>query len=144
MFIFNMWHNSLCERRKALQLRYNGRDGVSNHQPHHCLLNRLFKRRSKETPKLRVTGLCAGNSPVTGEFPAQMASNAENASIWWRHHEGRAACGVIILVQLYFSQVCIFVKFFSQWCIFPFEVHIQKVKFWRENRSCGLKPLVLL
>ena len=27
------------------------------------------------------------NSPVTGEFPAQKASNAENASIWWRHHE---------------------------------------------------------
>ena len=33
-----------------------------------------------------VTGLCAGNSPVTGEFPAQMASNVENGSIWWRHH----------------------------------------------------------
>ena len=30
---------------------------------------------------LRVTGLCAGNSPVTGEFPAQMASNAENVPI---------------------------------------------------------------
>ena len=29
---------------------------------------------------------CAGNSTVTGEFPAQMASNAENVSIWWRHH----------------------------------------------------------
>ena len=29
----------------------------------------------------RVTGLCAGNSPVTGEFPAQRASNAENVSI---------------------------------------------------------------
>ena len=42
----------------------------------------------KETPKLHVTGLCAGNSPVTGgEFPAQMASNAENVSIWWRHQE---------------------------------------------------------
>ena len=27
-----------------------------------------------------------GNSPVTGEFPAQMFSNAENVSIWWRHH----------------------------------------------------------
>ena len=27
-----------------------------------------------------------GNSPVTGEFPAQMASNTENVSIWWRHH----------------------------------------------------------
>ena len=36
--------------------------------------------------KFHVTGLCVGNSPVTGEFPAQMASNAENVSIWWRHH----------------------------------------------------------
>ena len=41
----------------------------------------------KNTSKLRVTGLCAGNSPVTGEFSAQMASNAENVSIWWRHHD---------------------------------------------------------
>ena len=41
---------------------------------------------SKKTSKLRVTGLCAGNSPGTGEFPAQMASDAENVSIWWRHH----------------------------------------------------------
>ena len=40
----------------------------------------------KKTSKLRVTGLCVWNSPVTGEFPAQMASNAENVSIWWRHH----------------------------------------------------------
>ena len=59
----------------------------SNHQPHHCLLSRLFGHRSKKTSKLRVTGHCAGNSPGTGEFPAQMASNAENISIWWRHHE---------------------------------------------------------
>ena len=43
-------------------------------------------RRSKKTSKLRVTGLYAGNSPVTGEFPAQKASNAENVSISWRHH----------------------------------------------------------
>ena len=48
--------------------------------------NLLFRRRSKKISKLRVTGLCEGNSPVTGEFPAQMASNAENVSIWWRHH----------------------------------------------------------
>ena len=39
-----------------------------------------------KTSKLHVTGLCAGNLPGTGEFPAQMARNAENASIWWRHH----------------------------------------------------------
>ena len=48
--------------------RHNDRDGVWNHQPHDCLLNCLF--RSKKTSKLRVTGLCAGNSPVAGEFPA--------------------------------------------------------------------------
>ena len=44
------------------------------------------RRRSKKTSKLCVAGLCGGNSPVTGEFPAQRASNAENVSIWWRHH----------------------------------------------------------
>ena len=65
----------------SLLRRHNGRDGVSNHQPHDCLLNRSFRRRSKKTSKFRVTGLCAGNSAVTGEFPAQMASDAENASI---------------------------------------------------------------
>ena len=77
--------------------RNNSNDGVSNHQPHHCLLNRLFRRRSKKTSKLRVTGLCRGNSPVTGEFPAQMASNAENVSIWWRHHAGIVSYVVLVL-----------------------------------------------
>ena len=70
----------------TLQWRHNGRDGISNHQPYDCLLNCLFRRRSKKTSKLRVTGLCAWNSPVTGEFPAQRASNEENVSLWWRHH----------------------------------------------------------
>ena len=61
----------------SLQWRHNGCDGVSNHQPHHCLLNSLFRRRSKKISKLRVTGLCEWNSSVTGEFAAQRASNAE-------------------------------------------------------------------
>ena len=46
-----------------LRWRHNGRDSVSNHQIHLCLLNRLFRRRSKKTSKLRITGLCVGNSP---------------------------------------------------------------------------------
>ena len=71
----------------TLQWRHNGRDSDSNHQPHDCLLNSLFKRRSKKASMLCITGLCAGNSPGTSEFPAQMACNTENASIWWRHHE---------------------------------------------------------
>ena len=46
----------------ALQWHHNDHDGVSNHQPRGCLLNRLFRRRSKKTSRLRVTGLCVGNS----------------------------------------------------------------------------------
>ena len=70
-----------------LQWGHNERDGVSNHRRLDCLLNHLFWRRSKKILRPRVTGHCAGNSPVTGEFPAQSSSNAENVSIWWRHHE---------------------------------------------------------
>ena len=79
-------HSKYVHSGLTLRWRHNGPDIVSNHQPHYCLLNRLFRRRSKETSKLRVTGLCAGNSPGTGEFSAQMASYAENVYIWWRHH----------------------------------------------------------
>ena len=46
----------------------------------------VFKRSSKKTSKLRVTGLSAGNSPVTGAFIAQKASNSENVPISWCHH----------------------------------------------------------
>ena len=60
----------------ALQWRHDVRDGVSN-QPRYCLLNSLFNRRSKKPSKLRVTDLCAGNSPITSELSAQMASNAK-------------------------------------------------------------------
>ena len=70
-----------------LQWRHNECDGISDHQPHDCLLKRLFRRRSKKISKLCVTGLCAGNSPVTGEFPTKSDSNAENVSIWRHHHD---------------------------------------------------------
>ena len=75
-----------CFRFYSLHWRHNEPDGVSNHQPRDCLLNCLFRFRSKKTPKLRVTGLCAENSPGTCEFSAEMASYAENVFIWWRHH----------------------------------------------------------
>ena len=100
----------------------HGRDSVSNHQPHDCLLNRLFRRRSKKTSKLRVTGLCAGNSPRTGEFPAQMASNAENVSIWWRHHDllcfsDRYPCGAVTISTPFWQWSL------SSWC----DYHIHPV-----------------
>ena len=80
------YHPLTTSHAAPLRWRHNERYGVTNHQPHDCLLNRLFRRRSKKTTKLRGTGLCEWNSPVTGEFPAQKASNAENVFIWWRHH----------------------------------------------------------
>ena len=70
----------------SLQWRHNDRDDVPNHRRLDCLLNRLFRNRSKKTSNFRVTGLCEGNSPVTGEFPTKWASKAENVSIWWCHH----------------------------------------------------------
>ena len=74
------------DKTRPLHWRHNEYVGVSNYEAHGCLFNRLLRRRSKKISKLRVTGLCAGNSPGTGEFPIQMASHAENVSIWWRHH----------------------------------------------------------
>ena len=62
---------------RSLQWRHNERDCVSNHQPHDYLFKCLFRHISKKTSKLRVTGLCEGNSPVTGELLAQRASNAQ-------------------------------------------------------------------
>ena len=100
----------------SLRWRHNELDGVSDHQPHDCLLNRLFGCRSKKTSKLRVAGLCAGNSPGTGEFPAQMASNAENVSIWWRHH---VCFGSLRVIDG------------PGWC------HIQ-YNWWRLEDVCGL------
>ena len=72
-----MWNRQRAEIRYAamcistLQWRHNERDGVSNHRRRHCLLNRWFWCRSTKTSKLCITGLCAGNSPVIGEFSAK-------------------------------------------------------------------------
>ena len=66
--LFLIWHiliHVLHWLMGTLQRRHNGRDRVSNHQPPEYLLNPIFRRRSKKTPKLRVTGLCVGNSPHT-------------------------------------------------------------------------------
>ena len=86
VFRFPLGFGVVLSTHIPLQWRHNERDSVSDHQ-NHDKLNRLFRRRSKKTLKLRVTDLCVGNSPVTGEFPAQRASNVENISIWWRRHK---------------------------------------------------------
>ena len=76
-------YTSCCRMGYMLIIHYSK---LHKWLPNDCLLNHLFRRSSKKTSMFRVTGLCAGNSPVTREFPAQRTSNAENISIWWRHH----------------------------------------------------------
>ena len=85
-----MWdtttHFNVLHHRKSMGYLESTIENSTNHLPYDCLLRRLFRGRSKKTSKLRVTGLCEGNSPVTSKFLAQRTSNAENISIWWRHH----------------------------------------------------------
>ena len=73
--------------RNTLQWRHNGRHGISTHQQLHGLFNYLLWAISKKYQSSALLALCEGNSPVTGEFPSQRASNAERASIWWRHRD---------------------------------------------------------
>ena len=79
---YNQFHHH--ETCQTLQWCHNERDGVPKHRRVNCLLNRVLRSTSKKTSKLRLTGLCEGNPPVTGKFPSE---RAENGSIWWRHHE---------------------------------------------------------
>ena len=77
IFMLNITCNTLYEL--SLQWRHNERDGVSNHQPHDCLLKAQIKENIKAHRPLW--------GEFTGEFPTQRSSNAENVSIWWRHHD---------------------------------------------------------
>ena len=93
---------SLMDKR-ALHWRHNDHDGVSNHQPHGCLLSRLFRRRSKKTSKLLVTGLCVGNSPGPVNSPHKGPVTRKmfpfDDVIMWKlyklHHFFRKDCHVI-------------------------------------------------
>ena len=114
-----------------LQWRHNGRNGVSNHQPRDYLFIRWFGHRSKKTPKLRVTGLCAGNSPVNGEFLAQRPSNAENLSIGWRHRDSTNLAWYYMVAQIMTVMISMIFKIkpFRICCvcrilIFKFEIHL--------------------
>ena len=72
---------------------HNDHAGVSNHQPHGCSLDRLFKRKSKKTPlKFRVTDLCAGNSLGPANSPHKRIVTRKmfpfDDVIMWPHRSG--------------------------------------------------------
>ena len=62
-FVLKMFRMYCDKGVFSLQWHHNDHGGVWNQQPRGCLLNCLFRCRWKKTPKLRVTGLCEGNSP---------------------------------------------------------------------------------
>ena len=69
--------------------------------------------------KLHVTGLCAGNSPVTGKFPAQRASNAEDVSIWWRHHDINIQIAIFHKEALLLStEIYVYIYVHAIWCTY--------------------------
>ena len=74
-----------------------------------------------------------GNSPLTGEFPAQMASNAENVSIWWRHHAlNSSSYNVLrftILISYYHFYISIFVMYINR-SLYKEELMPDNWKLW--------------
>ena len=125
----------------SLQWHHNDHDGVLNHQPYNCLLNCLFRCRSKKTSKLWVTCLCAGNWPVTGEFPTQRASNAENVSIWWRHHDVWLTTHCMMKARLsdVFFDLCLNKRLSEQSWGWWFEM--PSCSLWRPCNEVGLPTL---
>ena len=82
---------------------------LSNHRSFDCLFNSLCGL----TPVSALLTLCEGNSPVTGEFPVQRASNATKTFIWWRQHN------LIVpnLLSLVFSRFSMFTKALMRWIL---------------------------
>ena len=121
----------------SLKRRHNERDGVSNHRRLDYFLNRFYRSSSKKTSKLRVTGLCEGNSPVTGEFPAQRASNTENVSIWWRHHITR-----VLLIWWYNLARHSMMENMIAWYFKQFKYTFSEWNWLSESRVSALHTMV--
>ena len=83
----------------ALQWRHYERDGASSHQPHHCLLRRLFGRKSKKTSKLRVTGLCAGIHRWLVKSPRRESVTRKMFPFAWWRHQKPSSTGCIRQIQ---------------------------------------------
>ena len=80
------------------------------------VLNRLFRRRSKKTAKIRVTGLCEGIHRWSVDSPTK-ASNAENVSY-----------GDVIMQQIKAKNACHLADDVFK-CIFVKKVYGLSLKF---------------
>ena len=133
------WDWIQWRRAFSLQWRHNGHDNVSNHQPHDCLLNRLFRCRSKKTSKLRITGFCAGNSPGPVNSPHKWPVTRkvfpfDNVIMLV---EEINTCNIDVILQKEHSFNALTVDF-RPWCIKPHLyhkfMHLKESK-WLQNQA---------
>ena len=93
--------------------------------PTSWLFTQPFIQAQIKKSKLRVTGLCGGNSPVTGEFPSQGASDTETVSTWLCHHDETELIRSLYRIQdddFYITFQNIFLLLFrdtpqKNWCV---------------------------
>ena len=126
----------LCEI--TLQWRHNGCKSISNHQPQDWCTD---QRKHQSSASLAFV---QGNSLVTSEFPAQMASNREIISIWWHHHDGlinildllsscsKLFCLIYSVIRMFYSMSVTTVSgkhFIQSDVIFP-SVSFQSFRVW--------------
>ena len=114
------WKLDYCAKRKTVIIQldtqashYSDIMSISNHWTHDCLLNRLFRRRSKKTSKLRIMGIREGIPPVTSGFPSHRACNVENVSIRWRHNDWDCFATHNLPRSQPYCDVCN-----GKWCVF--------------------------
>ena len=93
-----------------------------------------FYSGADQRKQFRVVGLCVGNSPVTGEFPAQMASIAENVSISCRHH--------ITKTKQSTTKPCVYFMGCTVMCVFFFQERTQShtLSHWFRFPSNSFHP----
>ena len=88
MIATDAWNaQARCGKHESITITSHERRGVSNHQPHYCLLSNEFSLTTKAKSKPTLLIFCEGNPPVTGGFPSQKASDTENVYMSW-HHPG--------------------------------------------------------
>ena len=98
-------------------LNFNDSSIAMTSRKHHVVSNpppiirrfikQLIRTHIKELSKPALLALCEGSLPMTCEFPAQRASNAEEASIWWwlRHYR-HIGCRYLRLCMSYCEWIC--------------------------------------
>ena len=120
--------------KNILHWRHNDHDGVSNHQHHGCLPNRLFGRRSKRTSQLHVTGLCAGNlpgpvnSPHKAPVTRKMFPFDDVIMTWW--YNGTETISALLDICGENPSVTGITK--GQWCP-PFVFSLPRINCWTNN-----------